>query len=126
MEAERAFFLVRRAPSGDEPAVAPLEVIAALDRDLTEIRDAAEQIDHHYLGEISVVDGIRLLTPEEDGSARILLTCSFAVESGVRGLFLLDAPSGTRRFGRESTRVVEDTVRETLHELRSLYTIDSL
>ena len=123
LPAQRAFFLVREAPTVSRQSVEPLQVIVAHDRESGEITPPVEHLDHHYLFEVGAVDGARLLPGSAEGGSRPLLTCSFALAGAERGLVLLDAPPSDDVFDSESAVLLEDLVSACLIDLRWLYAV---
>ncbi len=122
--AERGFFLIRSRVEASERSGEPLRVVVALRRDLRPIPDPDYALDHHYLREISGVDGARILPGAEAGGVRPLLTCAVELAASTRGIAVLDAAPGRNPFPPASRAILEEWMAEVLLDLRWLYTIE--
>lgn len=122
--AERGFFLLW-SPPGPEEQDDVLIVVQALTSGGEIIDHPDYHLDRHYLREIGRLDGARALPSPEEGVGRSLLSCSLALDSGARGIVLLEGPPGGRSFDDLTTGQIEEEMAEVsavLHLLHRLST----
>lgn len=111
--ADRAFLVAVPAPTADD-AEPELDVLGALGS-IGPIDNPDYLLDHHYLREMSSVDGPRLLDRDAEEIGRALLSCSFPLAAGVRGVVALESALGDRsRFGPDPCSRLHALIREVV------------
>lgn len=121
----RAFFILREV-SPDADSGFEIDVISGFSSDGSKIVAPESLVDGHYIKEIGAHDGCQMLEAavgEESGS---LLTYSFGLTAGVRGVFLLEFSPESKKLTREDADLLISFLQMVLETLREAFMVSTL
>ena len=122
---DRVFFLLRELSPGSGTDH-EISIVSAFAADRSKIDTPDYFIDTHYLVEIGGHDGCQFLPGGVEGITRPLLTCSFPLALGTRGIFLLEFAPGETKVSQEETDLLCAFLEVVLEPLRDSFTISTL
>ncbi|MGE3164514.1 MAG: sigma 54-interacting transcriptional regulator [Planctomycetota bacterium] len=122
LAADRVFLVGVPLPAADD-SESKLEVMGALGP-AGPIENPDYHLDHHYLREMGSVDGARLLDRADGDIGRPLLSCSFPLGAGLRGVLALEGAVGDAGcFQDDACPRVRSLIREALPFLQLHYRV---